>query len=707
MTSTTSSQANLQVCRRVPDFREIESQIEGQLLALMSHTGRRKVLEDYAQSHFDGETKPEHLYHLGLVLAREGEVEQALAALRRVLTQDISHSRARELTYRLLLHLAEQMAQDSNWQRVADLAAEATRISPAGANPSADFARFRAILPMSHLRSGQREEAAHLWETELLEKPDDLLSIHNLALLYYWWARGCEKTGNPDTIVARWRLAIQYWYLLQQMDAFWSDWAHRRAQTWGFSISAEDLAILREKIPEEQFIHRFQDHLDELRQKGAASLVTAYSDCMNAALLEKRSSRCWKRAIQFLPAGGSVSSWLMRMESWRANARNAVQGESVAWFARFIQNSGIVAPSSPSGTAEGLLDLYGGFGFFSHFGLLPRVADMAVSLGSISGTTSCIADLRILFSPDGLGDVLVAIEDRNAIAEAVALLNKLSNPVKALVEFTYLHSLALVRQAEQLSSHGDSASALESWRKAYELARNGSTDKVFSGLLVDIAKLAQSHAVAAAVKEAKKLKTAGKIDSAIQLLESWRVLDIDGVLLDHICIHLCDRGSESVATKNNDAARKDFHRVLEMKPGYERAKQGIATTYNNEGCTERNADKAIALFENALKWEPSSHQVKSNLATELVGKAVSRVNAASGPGVRYAVDEAVRLLERAYGLVSNELKDGALAMIQSLAEVDPKMAEDFTRQLRDEVLKRVIANLATVYHMRARIRRGF
>jgi tetratricopeptide (TPR) repeat protein len=599
------------------------------------------------------------------------------------------------------------MAHNSDWQRVADLASEAVQVAPTGANPSADFAKFRAILPMSNLCSGRREEAVRLWEQELVDHPRDLLTIHSLALLHYWWARAEEITGNTNTHVARWKSAIQYWYLLQQTDGFWDGWAQARSQTWGFSISAEDIAKLREKIPEEQFIHRFQDRLDDLRQKGAAQLATAYTECMTAALLEKRSSRCWKKAIQFVPAGEGVSSWLKRMEPWRANARKPAPGGSAAWSTRFVQKSGSATSPSQSQTADGLLDLSGGIGFFTHFGLLPCVADMARCLETVSGTVSCIADLRILFSPDGLGTVLVAIEDRNAYDEAVAQLNALPTPVKGLAEFTYLHSLALLRQAEQLSGHGNAAGALEHWRKAYELARHGSVDETFSKLVLDIAASAKDQAIAVAVKEAKKQKTAGKTDAAILLLESWRTLDKDGVLLDHICIHLCDRAGESIAKKNYDAARKDFQRVLELKPGYERAKQGMATTYNNEGCAERNADKSIALFENALKWEPSSHQVKSNLASELVGKAVSRVNAASGTGVRYAVDEAVRLLERAYGLVSHELKDGALAMIQSMAELDSDLAEKFTSQLRDEVLKRVITNLATVYHMRARIRRGF
>lgn len=706
MISTPSMQASTQFHKRVPEFKEIESGFETQLLALLSHTGHRNELEDYSRSH-NGGADPEHLYYLALVLARQGEAEQALVALRSLLTQNANHQRARDLVYRLLLYLAGQMAHNSNWQRVADLAAEAVQVAPTGANPSADFAQFRAILPMSNLRSGRREEAVQLWEQELVDHPSDLLTIHSLALLHYWWARAEENSDNTSTHVARWKSAIQYWYLLQQTDSFWERWAMARTQTWGFSISAEDIAKLREKIPEEQFIHRFQDRLDDLRQKGATQLVTAYTECMTAALLEKRSSRCWKKAIQFVPAGEGVSTWLRRTDLWRANAQKSLPGGSAAWFARFIQKPTSTKSPSVSQATDGLLDLAGGIGFFSHFGLLPRVAEMAMSLGSISGTASCIADLRILFSPDGLGEVLVAIEDRSAFTEAVELLNKLPSPVKALVEFTYLHSLALVRQAEQLSGHGDSTGALNSWRKAYELARQRCTDDYFSKLLLDIASLAQGHAVTTAVKEAKKLKTAGKIDSAIQLLESWRALDKDGVLLDHICIHMCDRAGESIVKKNYEAARKDFHRVLELKPGYERAKQGIGTTYNNEGCTERNADKSIALFENALKWEPLSHQVKSNLASELLGKAVSRVNAASGTGVRYAVDEAIRLLERAYGLVSNELKDGALAMIQSMAELDSDLVESFTSQLRDEVLKRVITNLATVYHMRARIRRGF
>jgi tetratricopeptide (TPR) repeat protein len=217
----------------------------------------------------------------------------------------------------------------------------------------------------------------------------------------------------------------------------------------------------------------------------------------------------------------------------------------------------------------------------------------------------------------------------------------------------------------------------------------------------------QKQVVASALKEAKRLQAAGKRDDAIAILEQARQMDKDGVLLDNLCVYLCDRASERIGQKKYEDAKKEFSHVLELKPGYGRAKQGMGTICNNQGCVEQNHDKAIALFEKALEWEPESYQVKLNLARELMGKAVSGVNNSPQYAIRSAVDSAVRLLERAYHLINTELKSGALDLIRQMSEVDSDLVKSMMGNLDNDVLKQLVENLGTVYHMQARIRRGY
>ena len=217
----------------------------------------------------------------------------------------------------------------------------------------------------------------------------------------------------------------------------------------------------------------------------------------------------------------------------------------------------------------------------------------------------------------------------------------------------------------------------------------------------------REQVVAASQKEAKRLKAAEKLDDAIAILDQAREMDKDGVLLDHLCINLCDRASSKIGKKNFSGARKDLTRVLELKPGYERAKKAMGTTYNNEACAESDQSKSLALFEKALEWDPSDHAVKINLALNLRSKAVDRVNASASYGVRDAVNDAIRWLERAYELANNELKPGALALIKDLAETDSSMVAAVTEKIDDETLKLVVGDLGVVYNMRARLRRGY
>jgi hypothetical protein len=96
-----------------------------------------------------------------------------------------------------------------------------------------------------------------------------------------------------------------------------------------------------------------------------------------------------------------------------------------------------------------------------------------------------------------------------------------------------------------------------------------------------------------------------------------------------------------------------------------------------------------------------------NLARELLGKAISGVNDSTPSGKRFAVDNAVRLLERAFKLVNVELKADALDLIRQISESDSDMAKAVSGNLENAVLKRVVENLGIVYHMRARMRRGY
>lgn len=146
-----------------------------------------------------------------------------------------------------------------------------------------------------------------------------------------------------------------------------------------------------------------------------------------------------------------------------------------------------------------------------------------------------------------------------------------------------------------------------------------------------------------------------------------------------------------------------------MKSDYLRAKHGIATTYNNEGCKERDVDRSITLFETALKYNPDSNMAKHNLAREYRSKAIQLFNALNQYNVRTGIDAPISYLERAAKLVGQELKAEALGAIRNMAALSDEKAKAAIARgnFQDEDLKRILDDLATMYNIQARLGRGY
>jgi tetratricopeptide (TPR) repeat protein len=236
-------------------------------------------------------------------------------------------------------------------------------------------------------------------------------------------------------------------------------------------------------------------------------------------------------------------------------------------------------------------------------------------------------------------------------------------------------------------------------------AETRSTKKnVFDGLLSAVRTSVCEQVVAAAQKEAARLKREEKLDEAIRVLESARALDPGGALLEYLCVYICDRGGVKLGKKDLAGARRDFEQALRLKPGFQRANQGMATTYNNEGCEERDHDRSIGLFEKALQYDPDNHVAKRNLGRELRGKAVDLVNAIRPPVMAYELTQPIALLERALTYVGSNLKSDALSSLRVMASLSPDMAKGLLRQVNDEDVRKVLDDLITLYSLQKRVR---
>jgi tetratricopeptide (TPR) repeat protein len=645
-----------------PRSRRLEERVVSQYLACLAVTGRPDTLENFVKQFENTPNGFGGHYHLAVALALQQRTDEALGHLRRLIAAKPEDTNARKLAYRLLVHRAQSQARAQDWTGLSEVITEALTLAPPDANPACELGSFKNVMPVAHMRAGNRKEASALWEQQLQEDPMDSRLIHNLALLHYWWARGAaQETGRP--LLKQWQPAIAYWVLLVNLQSFWTSWSEARKKAWGTEFSASDLESFREGILEEHMEHFFQAKSDECAQKKDAGAMVAYQECTTTCLLEKKSAACWRRALELLPADKSRPA---------------------------------------------MLNLPAGVHFFQRFGLLPQVENAAGILARTKGGAECTANLQIYFSGSGLGAAAVLSEERNRPDEALLVLDKLPARVRNCVAARYVRALALVRLGANLNGKKQFGRALTEWKSSYDLIleedKRAGKDSAFTGLFGSLKDSLCAQIVEAAQMEASRLKQDNKLDEAIAVLESARAMDKNGALLEYLCIYLCDRAFLNLNKEAWQPARESFSRVLKLKPGFQRAVQGLSTTYNNEGCNLTSSDPAIALFEKALEINPENYAAKKNLARELKSKAVGLFNALNPHTVQSGIARPVQMLERAVKLVGSDLKPDALATLERLAGVDPKLVENSIDELEDDVLKSILHDLAVVYNIRRRVR---
>ena len=635
-----------------------------QYLACLAATGRLDTLEDYVQHFSSSDNKFSAMYYKALALALGQKIDDALEYLRELIGDHPKHKDARMLTYRLLVHKARVKARSQDWAGLSDVVSEALELFPPGEDIASELLTLSRVVPFGHLRSENREEAAKIWERELQQNPNDVQLIHNLALIHYWWARGISQNGSPPPM-PQWRATIAYWVLLANLEPFWEGWKTARAKAWGFDFPAEELETFRNTILEEHLEYLFLVQADEYKQRNDSNTAQAFEECLTATILEKKSATCWRQALALLP---------------------------------------------PDKSRHPLLSLPGGVMFFQRFGLLSHIYRAVNTLAGMKNATDLAANLHIYFSKSSLGTAAILSEERNKPEEAIRLLDRLPQPSQDSVDACYVRVQALTREAASLSARGEVVPAVNKWKKAHEWASIAQAEStkptLFEGMLGAARDSIRQETILAVQRGALRFKRGQKLDQAISLLESGMELDKEGALLEILCIYMCDRGYEKLGKKNLGGARNDFNHALKLKPGFQRAKQGLSTTYNNEACEQKNGDRAISLFEKAIEMDPASQTAKENLAGVLKGKAVDLVNDLNNYTVKSGIDKPIQLLERAARLVGQELKDDALTTIRSVAEVDVNRAQNMLNQLKNDLLKRILSDLITVYDIRRKTR-GF
>jgi tetratricopeptide (TPR) repeat protein len=653
-----------------------------QYFACLAARGRRDALERLGSIGTAGVVQAAG-YYLAVSLASEGEADQAIARLIDVITAEPEHAEARNLAFQLLTHRAERAAFQQDWPGLAQAVTDALQYGPRGAEASGALERFKHTLPIGHLRTGSREKAAAAWQHQFSEHPDDTATLHNLALLHYWWARSLEDEGQACP-VAEWRAAVAMWTLLVNDDAFWNTWAERKARSWGLDVVAGDLQEMRGGFLDAQFLHGFQSRADDGAQHGDEAKHAGYDACLTALALERASASAWRDAIACL---------------------------------------------HPSNLSLPMLRLPGGMLFFERFGLVADVLRVARQIDAADEKAAqSAARVRLYFSDRGLGMPLVLAESRNQPDEAMRMLDALPGDVRASEDARYVQAVALGAQAASRAGHGQTKEAMAAWDRAIAIcggskgtggekpAKRGKkapaqpaepaapADPQFVPLFAALRAEMCQQAARTARKDAERLKAGEKLDQAVELLEDALRFSGDEAAVDLLCVCLCDRGQVTLKAERYAQARRDFERTLELKHDYDRARQGLATTYNNEGVDASDPDEAIRLLRKSLELQPDGQNVRRNLAGALRTKAVKTWNALGAYDVRFHIDGIVSLLEEAVKLAATNIKDEAVPLLQLMAEVNPDMIGQLLGNQVDPLLGQILKDLATMVKARKQVR---
>ncbi|RJR35570.1 MAG: hypothetical protein C4567_14465 [Deltaproteobacteria bacterium] len=601
------------------------------LLALcLLASGREEELARLAAT---GETPAGYPFYQGIHLAQDGQVEAALEHLRPLAAQ--GHEPSSRLAFKLLINQAEHYLGGHKYEELAQVLDEALRLMPDDPTLLAELEDFQEILPFCYLRVGKRPEAEALWRREVWQ--GDPKALHRLALLYYWWTRRREQElagetdGGLEDTQDLWHRTIACWVALAGVDPFWPEWAQARGQVYGTPVSEKEIGNLKKHIIENLLPNLCQSYLDSYRQEGRHDRAEQQQRYLTLSRLEKEAADTWLKVLpRMTQVGERLGLALTRGVPLAELVRGLQQAEGHRPCFLAPESSacgpclwvGLCRDNPLPQESRIFLELLGG----------PL---MSLDLG-IQEVIKQLLDLHLTFAPHD--------DDAEKMADylapwglAVSLLED-KQPEKVLNELDHLPTanqnapaVRWLRTAawEQLGHQYLETSGLDQALKAWAEAKKGiqelkreNSPSLYRRTLALEEQLGQGVAQAC-TREARILHQSGRTEEAMDLLRRGLELSPQELVKDQLADIYCDRGWGRMENNEFTEARREFEQALAVKPNFLRAKEGMSTSYNNEGVKHHNADRfdeAIPLLRRALEYNSNNPTARRNLANSLHSK---------------------------------------------------------------------------------------
>jgi tetratricopeptide (TPR) repeat protein len=552
-------------------------------------------------------------YYLGVALAHQGKIADALRCLQQARHQPQYGAAAQQVLLALLKRQVEQQMAQRDWEGASVALSQALDLAPTDPNLQPPLA---VLGPWIDLQANKRAEVAAAWEKVQQHDPHHARTTHALALLYFWWAQALEAQQQGQEAVAAWQGAIRNWVALAYMDDFWTSWQEERAQVYG-------------QIPETA--------VQGLRRKLTEHLHRKLADYQNDYLTQQQDAEV--RRVELL---------LLDLE---AELKTAAALHDVV-------------PLLGQRGKKVVLPLYCGVLMLTHLGHLEIAQNVLAVAEATLPNDASTEHLHWCLSPWAYPWILM---QERRYEEAMARLEQELRQNAASHDGHDLLAIAALERGKQLAKSEKVSEALEVWKTGlgHVRARKKTGDEI------------QQTAEDTASKEATRLRSKGTqedCEEAIRMLEKARtIIDSPRLRQNQAEIH----GRLGVIIGNNEALPKiqrweraiqHYEKALQLHPGDAFAKRNLAIVLTNRGIEYGNEQKwqqACTLMERALQHDETSKYVCESLSWVLGNLGVGKYN--EGLASTYGREkkiEGVKLLDRALELDADN--EHAKAQLQGI-----------------------------------------
>jgi tetratricopeptide (TPR) repeat protein len=640
--------------------------------------------ESVLKKHVNNGTAPELYYYLGLSYSLQKKYDEAIDALAIHLNLNNESRAAQELIFQLLINKTQIAMEHADYSAVSDILAQAIKYSPKDEKSKKLLSHFESIMPVTYIRNGEREKAAKIWMEELKQSSfTNYETIHNLALLYYWWAISHEKDLQKENGVKDvkkielsdyiWKKTIMYWLSFINSPAYWDKFCASRSVIWKTNISQDEVNNLKSEISKNKLLKVLEDFQESYRQTGSADDMKRIQSYINIYFFEKRTANYW---LEFHELVSSNYESLPNELKQKADEILKLRGP---FTLNFIKEHFAVD------TPENVLSLIG-------------------NINRSENENELFDNISLFYNYPEYGKIAVVIREIKDIEYAFTLWEELSGKdnnkgrklSKTTTEAQFLLALLLFEKGNHYLNIQEPVNALKDLNEAYSIIKNvlekdkGKTCKI---LLTNLRNKTSQIYSDECVKYAKKLNVANKIDEAIDILEVGYKLTGNILIRNLLCGNYCEKAQPFLIAKNWPKANEFFNKALQLDRKYSGAMKGLATSKNNEGLAALNSgstDKAITLLEEANDLE-NDKVVKENLATAYNTKAVKILNGLGSYSTSYSCEPALTLLKKGIKLLNSGLDVETISA--GWASTEEYMFNMLVRDIQDGLYKTMLRNL--------------